>query len=749
MTQHINLKKERAVWIGSCVLLVLLSLFPFSSQQGSLLTVFRHGNFTSTIWNLLGDMPLLGLLLAIVFINIGLAIVQMAHERQKSYLFLGVNLLGILLFIIQFVALRPDVPLGFGSFLLFFGLLFTLARALSRLGLIMGDAFISGSILSISILLVIFILLPLFVILGRSVIVTSFELTEASLQDLKHEGIPHDVWNGLQHLKDQKVYTSKAFWKAVEKDIGRDQTIKYKDSILKHTHVAKRVFRLSNFTATLRAYPSTWRILKNSIMMASSVGFLSTLIGLSFALVIERSRFKYKRFMQGFSLLPIITPPFVVGLAIIFMLGRTGYLSYGIFKVRSSFIFGYPGIVLAQTLSFAPMAYLILAGVVRSLDSALEEASYTMGANRWYTFRRVIWPLIRPGVANAFLISVIESLADFANPILLGGDFDVLSTSIYLAIIGRYDEVLAASLGIVLLSITLTTFLVQRYWVGKRSYVTITGKPSRRTPLPLPKGLDYSMLGLSLVWVVLTMTLYGSVFLGGFVKLWGINNSLTLMHYKRFLVDGFESYITTIKLAALSAPLTAVLGLLIAYLVSRYHFFGKGTFEFTSMLSFAIPGTVVGIGYVMSFNTAPLLFTGTAAILVICFIFRNMPVGIRSAMAALQQIDRALEEASITLGASNFRTFHKIVLPLIRPAVFSGLVFSFVRAMTAISAVIFLVTARTKLSTTVILGRIEAGKLGLATAYCTLMILTMIVAIVFMHVIVQRMTGVGKTQTLS
>jgi iron(III) transport system permease protein len=372
-----------------------------------------------------------------------------------------------------------------------------------------------------------------------------------------------------------------------------------------------------------------------------------------------------------------------------------------------------------------------------------------MGANRWYTFKHVIWPLIRPGVANAFLISVIESLANFANPILLGGDFDVLSTSIYLAIIGRYDEVLAASLGIVLLSITLTTFLVQRYWIGKRSYVTVTGKPSRRVALPLPKVLDYSLLGISLVWVLLTITLYSSVFLGGFVKLWGINNSLTLMHYKRFLTDGFESYITTIKLAALSAPLTAIIGLLIAYLVSRYQFLGKGPFEFTSMLSFAIPGTVVGIGYVMSFNTAPLLFTGTAAILIICFIFRNMPVGIRSAVAALQQIDRSLEEASITLGASNLRTFSKVVLPLIRPAIFSGLVFSFVRAMTAISAVIFLVTARTKLATTVILGRIEAGKLGLATAYCTLMILTMIAAIVIMHLVVRQMTGVGKPQAIS
>ena len=681
MMTRIERMNGRAMWTGSLATLILLSLLPFSSQQGSLFVVLRQGDLSATVWGLLREMPVLGLLLLIVCFNGVLALFQGA-ERKNSVFLLAVNLLGTLLFIIQFVFVRPDVPLGAGAFILFFTLLLYMAQALSRQGLIMGDAFISGSILSISVLLVIFILFPLFVILGRSVIVD-----------------------------------------------GR--------------------FAPANLFSTLKAYPSTWRILKNSLLMASSVGVLSTAIGLAFALVIERSRFKYKRFMQGFSLLPIITPPFVIGLAIIFMLGRTGYVSYGVFHIRSSFIFGFPGIVLAQTLSFAPMAYLILTGVVRSLDSALEEASYTMGADRWYTFKRVIWPLIRPGVANAFLISVIESLADFANPILLGGDFDVLSTSIYLAIIGRYDEVLAASLGIVLLSITLTTFLVQRYWVGKRSYVTITGKPARRVALPLPKALDYSLVAVSLFWIVVTVTLYGSVFLGGFVKLWGINNTLTLMHYKRFLVDGLDSYITTIKLAAVSAPLTAIVGLLIAYLVSRYHFFGKNVFEFTSMLSFAIPGTVVGIGYVMSFNTAPLLFTGTAAILIICFIFRNMPVGIRSAMAALQQIDRSLEESSITLGASNLRTFNKIVLPLIRPAIFSGLVFSFVRAMTAISAVIFLVTARTKLATTVILGRIEAGKLGLATAYCSLMILTMIVAIVVMHFIVKRMTGGGEAPAIS
>ncbi len=672
----LDLKRDKIIWVGSIVVFLLLTLLPFTSPRGGMLQALQEGDRSHSYWTLHGQMPLLYGFTLLLVLNLVLVLATL-EQRLKARLLLGVNLLAVLSFAVQFIFVTPEIRLGIGSFILFFAFLLFLSKALSHLGLIQGDAFISGSILSIGVLLAIFIIFPLGVILARAVIV------EGSLDP-------------------------------------------------------------ANIVRNLVAYPSTWRILKNSLLMAGTVGALSTAIGLAFALVIERSRFRYKRLMQGFSLLPIITPPFVIGLAIIFMFGRAGFITSKILGLESSFIFGFPGIVLAQTLSFAPMAFLILSGVVQSLDASLEEASYTLGADRWRSFRTIIWPLIRPGIANAFLLSVIESLADFANPILLGGDFDVLATSIYLAIIGRYDEVLAASLGLVLLSITLTSFIVQRYWIGKKSYVTVTGKPSRYSALPIPKGLDYGLVGFSLVWVVLTMVLYGSVFAGGFVQLWGINNSFTLAHYQRFLVDGFESYITTIKLAAISAPLTAAVGLLIAYLVSRYRFFAKRPFEFTSMLSFAIPGTVIGIGYIMSFNTAPLILTGTAAILIICFIFRNMPVGIRSGMAALQQIDRSLEEASITLGAGNLRTFSRVVLPLIRPAILSGLVFSFVRAMTAISAVIFLVTARTKLATVVILGRIEAGKLGLATAYCTILIITMGAAIALMYAAMRWMTGSSR-----
>lgn len=492
------------------------------------------------------------------------------------------------------------------------------------------------------------------------------------------------------------------------------------------------------FLETLGRYTPFWRVLRNSLLLALVVGVTAPAIGCAFALATARSRFRVARFLRSFSLLPIITPPFVVGLAIILLFGLQGTITAGLLGLQTRGIFGFPGLVIAQTLSFAPVAYLVLTGVVESLSPALEEASLTLRASPWTTFWRVTFPLLRPGLANAFLLTVIESLADFGNPIILGGDFEVLATEIYFSIIGRFDQTLAATLGVILLVFTLTTFLLQRYWVGQRSYVVVTGKPTAARRLPLPRALETGLLAVCLAWSAFTVVIYGSVVLGGFVRLWGINNRFTLEHYRGLATDGMEALQTTVLLAGLSAPLTAAVGLLLAYLLMRHTFPGRTVLEFCAMLSFAVPGTVIGIGYILAFNEPPILLTGTATIIVISFVFRNMPVGIRSGVAALAQIDRALEEASITLRASFATTLRRILLPLVRPALISALVFSFVRSMTAISAVIFLVSAKWQVSTKVILDQAENGRIGLATAYSTVLIVLMAAAIGGTYLLVGR-----------
>ena len=244
------------------------------------------------------------------------------------------------------------------------------------------------------------------------------------------------------------------------------------------------------------------------------------------------------------------------------------------------------------------------------------------------------------------LLGFIESLADFGNPLVLGGNFDVLSTEIFFAIVGaQNDQGRAAVLAIVLLAFTLSAFFAQRVWLGRKSYTTVTGKGDSGVPVQLPGALKAMVYGVALPWAGLTALIYVIIMFGGFVELLGRNNTFTLRHY----IDAFgitagthglvfsglawNSFWTTIWIATVSAPLTAIIGLLTAYALVRQRFTGKGVFEFGTILSFAIPGTVIGVSYILAFNVPPIELTGTGVILVISFIFRNMPVGVRAGMA--------------------------------------------------------------------------------------------------------------------
>jgi len=200
-----------------------------------------------------------------------------------------------------------------------------------------------------------------------------------------------------------------------------------------------------------------------------------------------------------------------------------------------------------------------------------------------------------------------------------------------------------------------------------------------------------------------------------------------------FSGSAWNSLFTTVEVAAIAAPLTALVGLLSAYVITRHRFAGRRTFEFLTLVSFAIPGTVIGVSYIVAFNVAPIELTGGMAILVLCFIFRNMPVGVRAGVAALAQIDKTLDEASATLRASTLQTLMRVVMPLLRPAMLATLVFSFTRAMTAVSAVIFIVTAKYNLATVYIINRVEAGEYPLAIAYSCMLIALMLAVLLAMQ----------------
>ncbi|QTI80045.1 iron ABC transporter permease [Roseomonas marmotae] len=489
----------------------------------------------------------------------------------------------------------------------------------------------------------------------------------------------------------------------------------------------------------------------NTLLLALLTATGTTALGLAFALLVTRGRLRLARPLRWLTVLPIVTPPFILGLGLILIFGRSGLLSqaaeawFGIELGR--WIYGLTGLLLAQLFAFTPIAFLVLIGVVEGLSPTLEEASQTLRADEKVTFRTVTLPLLLPGLANAFLLGFVESIADFGNAVVLGGSFNVLATEIFFAVVGaQADAGRAASLSLILLVLTLIVFFLQQRLTARKSYVSISGKGDSGLPPPLPRGVRRLCLIVASTWAALTIGLYLLAMLGGFVEVWGRDYTPTLRHFaKAFTIEGgqltglaWNSVLTTLELSAISAPITAALGILAAWLFSRTRFAGKGALEFATLLSFAVPGTVIGVAYLAAFNLPPLELAGTGAIIVACFVFRNLPVGLRSGMAAMAQIDRSLDEASHTLGGGGMDAFRRVVLPLLRPAIVAGLTYSFVRAMTTVSAVIFLVTADTELATVFIVNRIINGDYGLAISTSLALIVLMLAVLGVMNLIVGR-----------
>ncbi len=472
----------------------------------------------------------------------------------------------------------------------------------------------------------------------------------------------------------------------------------------------------------------------NSLKLGTTVAFIGTFIAYIFAYAINRTNIPLKRFFRTIATMPIVSPPFALALALILLFGRNGIITRHILKSAvEPPIYGFWGLVVVETLAYFPTAFLTLDGILKSIDPSLEEASMSLGAGKWKVFWTVTLPLSTPGILSAWLLVFSQSMADFGNPMIIGGNFPVLSTAAYLQITGMFDTPGGAGLAVLLLIPTLIAFVVQKYWLSRKSYVTITGKPSSMRLVEVGKVAQVVFTSVLFLLTFSILLFYGTVFYGSFTKLWGVNYSFTLDNY-RFVFDvGLDYFKDTLLLASIAAPISGFLGIVIAYITSRKVFPTRRLMEATSLLTFAVPGTVVGIGYLLAFNNPPLVLTGTAMIIILVFVFRYLPVGVQSGTAALYQIDQSLDEASHDLGAGTWRTFFKVSLPLITPAFFSGLFYSFVKSITAISAVIFVVSGRWNLVTVAILGSVENSDLSQAAAYSTVLIVIVLLVMALMR----------------
>ena len=487
--------------------------------------------------------------------------------------------------------------------------------------------------------------------------------------------------------------------------------------------VFKRIFDMRTFRTAIT----------NTLKVGFTVGIFSTIIGLLFAYVEVYVKVRTK-FMGGLfqvvSMLPVVSPPFVLSLSMIMLFGKAGIITRYLLKIYDNSVYGYWGIVIVQTLTFFPVCYMMLKGLLKNIDPSLEEAARDMGASRSKVFTSVTLPLILPGLGNAFLVTFIESIADFANPMIIGGSYDTLATTIYLQITGAYDKQGAAAMAVVLLTITLAMNLVQKYVLEAKTAATLTGKASRARMLIEDRSVAIPLTLLCSLIAMFVIMMYICVPFGALFKTWGYDFTLTTKWFVQVFqrYKGFKAFRDSFLLSMASAPITALLSMIISYLVVKRNFKGKGFIEFVSMLAMAVPGTVLGIGYIRGFVNgvfgSGLLegIYGSATILIICFVVRSLPTGTRSGISALRQIDKSIEESAYDMGADSFKVFMTVTLPLIKDSFLSGLVTAFVRSITAISAIILLVTPQFLLITVQINEFAEKGSYGIACAFATILI---------------------------
>ena len=466
-----------------------------------------------------------------------------------------------------------------------------------------------------------------------------------------------------------------------------------------------------------------------TMLLGVVVAVIATFIGYIFAFTITRTNVPCKGFLKTIATLPILSPPFILSLSIIFLFGKQGLITNSLLHITDNDVYGMGSLVVVQVISFFPIAYMTLSGILSSIDASVEDAACNMGASRWHTFWTVTFPLSLPGIISGCLLVFIQSLEDFSNPATIGGDFTTLSVEVYQIINGTYDMRKGSVLALLMLAPAMVAFLLNKYWVNKKSFVTVPGKPTQARKMMDEPHIKWPLFTFCMLVAAVIILFYGTVVFGSFVQTWGYNYTLTLSQYQKALEQGWDSLRNSMVLGLVAALLGGLLGMVIAYITAKRNYYGKRFIEVSSVLMFAVPGTVLGIAYILAFNTGPLVLTGTAAILVIVFVFRNMPVAIESGTTTLLQIDNSIEEASTILGAGSGYSFRRITLPMLRNAFFSGIVYSFVKAITAVSAVIFLVSPKWNLVTSKIYTLFDQAKYSQAAAFVTMMVVILLVFI--------------------
>lgn len=501
-------------------------------------------------------------------------------------------------------------------------------------------------------------------------------------------------------------------------------------------------FGVTGRAAMAGAFANHGETFVHSIVLGLLVGICGTFLGFVCAYVQTFVRMPGKKVLHWLTLLPTISPPFAAATAIITLFGKRGMVTNGLFGLEVN-IYGLPGLVMVLTMTFTPVAYLNIKGMFENLDPATFEAASSLGASEFQTLFKVTIPMVLPSMLSSFLVLFVEGIADLANPLVIGGDYRVLASQIYFAVAGSGDVAGAAGVALVLLVPALTVFFIQKYWANKKSVVTVTGKPAGSLKPVRSKTVLMPMLLFNFLWILLVAMVYLTLLVGGFVKILGVDNTLTWDHFTFVHSLGADAIGTTLILTLIAAPLAALLALAIGWLVVRHlPRFGR-LLDLWGMLGVAIPGTVLGLGFALAYSRSTVLFDyeilpplagglavgGGAIAIIMVFVARGDPTGQQAFISALQQINPQVEEAATSLGASPLTVVRKVTLPLMSSALVTAITYGITKSMTTITAIIFITTPETKVMTSQILDEVDAGRFGNAFAYSSLLIVLVLVVL--------------------
>ncbi|MEG0779872.1 MAG: iron ABC transporter permease [Oscillospiraceae bacterium] len=475
-----------------------------------------------------------------------------------------------------------------------------------------------------------------------------------------------------------------------------------------------------DFSAYDRLFADNGPLLTNSLFVAVLSGLLSTFLGGAVALFVHFGGGRLQKLWMGLLLMTMVSPPFIASLAYIQLFGRRGLITYRLLGLSLN-PYGWQGIVAMQSLYFASQSALLLLGVLGKLDGSILNASADLGASPSKTLGGVVLPLLRPALLVCFLLSFIRALSDFGTPMVIGGRFNTLATEIYMQIIGYADLPLAAAMNMLLLLPTVVVFLLYRGLMRRnQALFSAGGKQGGGTGVFHLGGVSRWLVTLpALLFFTMMVLQYGSILLGGFTKSIRGDLHFTLEHFGSLFAYNASTLVRSVVYALVVAVCGTLFGLLLSYYIERRRIRWGGALDFIATLPYMLPGTCFGIGYLLAFNHAPLQLTGTAAIVMLNMLFKQLPIPSKAASAALAQLSTDLDRAGRDLGASRFRVLWDIVLPNLKNAFAVGFITNFAAAMTTVGSILFLINPGQKIAVFTLFDAINSGEYGVASLIST------------------------------